>query len=440
MHDLIPLIPFLALVAIQDILTGIFGAPSIIATMIASESMTPRRAILLSTLAQLVGPFVFGVAVASTVGSEVVESQQITPVMLYAALSATVFWMLFSWYRRIPSSSTHALVGGLLGAVVVGLGPSAVHGSGLLKIFLGLTLTAPLGFLGGFIVTRLCYGRTKTTTPRADKRFNRGQWVASWFLGLAVGSSNAQNVMGITALGLVVSGSLPTFEVPLWVIIVSAVFLAAGNLVGGMRLIRSVGKDFFEIRPIHGFGAEVSSVAVIAVSAMVGGNVSTTHVTSMAIVGAGSAERLSSVRWGFVQKVLLTWVFTIPVTALLAALFYGLMLAAGVHSLGQERVTPILRSDNFPQGQYFPALDQLLTRTDPGAMSVGRSSGPQETKCICTSHNGRVRAQAMKSITGQNCCAIRCLPNSASSMCRFNRSVRLNWSGISGVALSLSTN
>jgi PiT family inorganic phosphate transporter len=329
-NTLTPLIPLLVLVIIQDILTGVFGAPSIVATMVASQAMSPRRAIWLSTLAQLVGPFLFGVAVASTLGSEVVEVREITPLMLCAALSATVYWMVMSWRFRIPSSSTHALIGGLVGAVVVALGPSAIHGNGLGKILLTLTMTAPIGFLGGFLVTRVCRHLTREATPRADHRFNRGQHVASVFLGLAIGSNNAQNAMGITALGLVASGVMPHFEVPLWVVIVSAVCLAVGNLVGGMRLIRSVGTEFFPIRPMHGFGAELSSVAVIAVSSMVGGNVSTTHVTSMSIIGAGSAERLSMIQWGFVQKVLLTWVLTIPLTAALAGLFYVALRALGV--------------------------------------------------------------------------------------------------------------
>jgi PiT family inorganic phosphate transporter len=330
-NTLTPLIPLLILVAIQDILTGVFGAPSIVATMVATQAMSPRRAIWLSTLAQLIGPFLFGVAVASAVGSEVVEVREITPVMLCAALAATVYWMILSWRFRIPSSSTHALIGGLVGAVVVALGPAAIHANGFFKILLTLTLTAPIGFLGGFLVTRVCRRFARSATPRTDRRFNRGQNVASIFLGLAIGSNNAQNAMGITALGLVASGALPHFEVPLWVVVVSAVCLAMGNLVGGMRLIRSVGTQFFPIRPVHGFGAEVSSVAVIAVSSMVGGNVSTTHVTSMSIIGAGSAEKLSLIQWGFVQKVLLTWVLTIPVTATLAGLFYIALGALGVH-------------------------------------------------------------------------------------------------------------
>ena len=318
----IAILPLLLLIAAQDILTGVFGAPSIVATMIASRAMTPRRAILLSTVAQLVGPLLFGVAVATAVGSGVVESTGITKLMLGSALSSTVFWMIFAFYRRIPSSSTHALVGGLLGAVLAGLGPSAIHAAGLLKMLLSLTLTAPLGILGGFIVARFCYWLARASSPKVNHAFNRGQIITAVFLGFAVGSNNAQNAMGITTLCLLVAGLITKFEVPHWVVLASAFCLALGNLVGGMRLMKSMGAQFFQVRPIHGFSAELSSTLIIITTALIGGNVSTTHVTNMSIIGAGAGERVSMVRWGFVQKVLMAWVLTIPITALIAAGLY----------------------------------------------------------------------------------------------------------------------
>ncbi len=316
--------PLIALVSIQGILTGIFGAPSIVSTMIASRAMSPKRALVLSTVAQLLGPFLFGVAVAGVIGSEVVDTQGLTPLVLYASLSATIFWMVFSWYVRIPCSSTHALVGGLVGSVIAGAGPSAIHSAGLLKVLASLILTAPLGILGGFLMVRLCYFFTQNATPRINYRFNQGQLVASLGLGLAIGSINAQNAMGMMALGLVLTGNLPRFFVPTWVIVLCAGGLALGNLIGGMRLVHTVGAKFFQVRPIHGFSAELASALIISVSSLIGGNVSATHVTTLSVVGAGAAERLSMVRWGFVQHVLLTWVLTIPVTATLAGLLYSL--------------------------------------------------------------------------------------------------------------------
>ena len=239
--------------------------------------------------------------------------------------------MVSSWYLRIPSSSTHALVGGLVGAVVMALGPTAIYGSGLLKIILSLTLTAPLGMVGGFLVTCINYRLVHGARPQIAHRFNQGQLVASLFLGFAIGSNNAQNAMGVTTLGLVAAGIQQKFEVPAWVILGSAVCLALGNLIGGMRLIKTVGLQFFRIRPIHGFSAEVSSALIIALSSLLGGDVSTTHVTSMSVIGAGAAERISMVRWNFVQRVLFTWVLTIPITAILAAMLYFVLNALGLH-------------------------------------------------------------------------------------------------------------
>ena len=331
MDKVTELLPVLVLVSLQDILTGILGSPGIVATMIASRAMGPRKALLLSTFGQFLGPFLFGVAVAGVVGNEVIDPRGLTPAVLYAGVTATILWMALSWYQRIPSSSTHAVIGGLVGAVLAAAGPSAVRFDGLLKVLAALILTAPLGLIAGFIAVRLCYWLTKNATPHVNDQFNRGQWIASLGLSLAIGSNNAQNAMGIMALGLVLTGVTPHFEIPVWVVALSAAGLAVGNLVGGMRLIKSVGAKFFQIRPIHGFSAELASSLIIAVSSVVGGDVSTTHVTNLSIVGAGAGERLSMVRWGFVQQVFLTWVLTIPLTALCAALIFVVLRLLGIH-------------------------------------------------------------------------------------------------------------
>ncbi len=313
-----------------DLLTGVLSAPSVVATMIASRAMTPRKALVLSTIADLVGPFLFGLAVANVIGDEVIVTDRLTPSVLYAALMATILWMWLSWYLRIPSSSSHILLGGLIGAVFVGLGPSAIGLSGFLKLLAGLTLTLPLGLLGGFLMVRLCYWLANNATPRINRRFNQGQWLASFGLGLAIGSNNAQRTMGIIALALVITGFVPHFDIPVWVIVISAVGLALGNLVGGMRLIHTIGAKFFQIRPIHGFSAEAASAALIIVTSLLGGMVSTTHLTNLSLIGAGAAERISMVRWGFVQNVMIAWLVTIPMTAILAGLIYVLLHTVGV--------------------------------------------------------------------------------------------------------------
>lgn len=329
--NVVTLVPLLALVAAQDILTGIFGAPSIIATVVASRALSTRRALILSTLAQLIGPFLFGVAVAKTVGSQVIEPLGITTPVLAAALLATVVWMLVSWVASIPSSSTHALIGGLVGAVLAAVGPGAVHWDGLLKMVLTLTLTAPLGVVIGYVIARVCYRFARRREAEVDvtRRFNQGQLVAATFLGLAVGSSNAQNAMGVTVLTLMSAGVMNSFEVPVWVIVVSAICLALGNLIGGTRLLNTVGTQYVRVEPLHGFSGTLSSSLIILAASIAGGGVSTTHVTSMSIIGAGAAESVSAVRWRFVRRVLVTWVITIPATAALASLAFGALSLLG---------------------------------------------------------------------------------------------------------------
>lgn len=324
------LIPLVLLGSIQGVLTGLFGAPSIVSTMIASRAMGPRKALLLSTVAQFAGPFLFGVAAATVLGGEVLTPTVITPAVLYIGLSATIFWMIFTFYLSIPSSSTHALLGGLLGAALAASGPGAVRSSGLLKVLASLLLSAPVGFAGGFLMVQLWYWLARNATPRINQRFNQGQWIASLGLGMVLGSNNAQSTMGVIALGLVLSGLVQQFEVPIWIVALCATSLAIGNLIGGMRLVKSLGGKFFQIRPIHGFSAELASTIIIGVASLIGGNVSTTHVTSSSIVGAGAGERLSLVRWGFVHHVFMTWILTIPLTAALAGLMYFSLKTLGM--------------------------------------------------------------------------------------------------------------
>jgi len=320
----------LLLGATQSILTGIFGAPSIIAGMVASRAITFRKAVILSTVAQFLGPFLLGAAAATVIGSEVVSTEGVPPAALACGLAATILWMVISFYLRIPSSSTHAILGGLIGAVITASGLSAIHSPGLFKVLLSLFVSAPVGFLGGFLMTRFLYWLARGATPRINQRFNQGQWVTAFGLGIALGSINAQNAMGIVALGLVLSGLFQHFQIPLGLVALCASGLAIGNLVGGLRLVKSVGSRFFQIRPIHAFSAELAGGLIITISSLLGGNVSATHVSNFAIVGAGSAERLSLVRWHFAKNVFTTWILTIPMTALLACLLYSILEVLGL--------------------------------------------------------------------------------------------------------------
>jgi inorganic phosphate transporter, PiT family len=313
-----------------DFLTGVLNAPNIVATMIASRAMSPRKALFLSTVSQFLGPFLFGVAVARVVGAEVIDIHQVSLPMLFAALGSAILWTVFSWYIRVPSSVSHAQVGGMLGAAMVAVGASSIQSSGLIKVLIGLVLTGPIGVLGGYLATRLCYWFAQNATPRVNYRFNQGQWFASLGLGLAIGSNSAQRAMGMITLGLLTGGFLPRFEVQPWVILLSAATLALGNLFGGGRLVKTLGAKFYQVRPIHGFSAETASGLIIFLSSLVGGPVSTTHLTSLAIIGAGSAERVTMVRWGFVQNVMIAWILTIPITATLAVSIYFVLAQMGI--------------------------------------------------------------------------------------------------------------
>ncbi|MEE8390415.1 MAG: inorganic phosphate transporter [Anaerolineae bacterium] len=316
------LIVFIATALIFDFLNGFHDSANIVATMIASRAMGPRRALALSAVAHFVGPFLFGVAVATTIGREVVASYANTMPVVLAALLAAIVWNLITWFLSIPSSSSHALVGGLVGATIVGHGVDALQARGLLKIIAALLLSPPIGLLGGYIFMKLVLFLARGASPRINWFFKRMQTFTAFGLALSHGANDAQKTMGIITMGLVGAGVLQQFQVPLWVIAASAGAISLGTAMGGWRIIRTLGGRFYKIRPVHGFTAQITSAAVILGAALLGGPVSTTQVVSSAILGVGSAERLSKVRWGVAGNIATTWLLTIPVSGILAALAY----------------------------------------------------------------------------------------------------------------------
>lgn len=307
---------------IFDFLNGFHDSSNIVATMISSRAMRPRVALLMSAVAHLSAPFLFGVAVAKTIGHDVVAGEAVTiPVILAASLSAIV-WNIITWWLGIPSSSSHALVGGLVGAVGIGFGLQSIQLGGLSKVLIALFVSPLLGLTVGYVIMKLVLFLARSASPRIGKLFKRLQWFTSLGLALSHGTNDAQKTMGIITMGLVATGYLPSFEVPWWVILMSATAIALGTASGGWRLIRTLGGKFYKIRPIHGFTSQLSSAAVIMGAALLGGPVSTTQVVSCSIMGAGSAERLNKVRWGVAGNIAIAWVVTIPASAVMAALLY----------------------------------------------------------------------------------------------------------------------
>jgi len=316
------LIAFIVTALAFDFLNGFHDSANIVATMISSRAMSPRRALLLSAVAHFAAPFLFGVAVATTIGHEVVQPHANTMAVVLAALPAAIAWNLLTWFFGIPSSSSHALVGGLIGAAIVGYGIGAVQPRGLTKVVIALLLSPPVGLLSGYILMKLVLFLARGASPRINWFFKRAQTLTALALALSHGTNDAQKTMGIITMGLVGAGALTQFRVPWWVVAASAGAISLGTAMGGWRIIRTLGGRFYKIRPVHGFTAQATSAAVILGAALLGGPVSTTQVVSSAILGVGSAERLSKVRWGVAGNILTTWLLTIPASGLLAALAY----------------------------------------------------------------------------------------------------------------------
>ncbi len=316
------LIGFIITALAFDFLNGLNDSANIVATMISSRAMSPRRALLLSAAAHFAAPFLFGTAVAATIGHEVVQSYANTMAVVLAALLAAIVWNLITWLLGIPSSASHALIGGLVGATIVGYGIDAVQLHGLLKIVITLLLSPPVGLIGGYVLMKLVLFLARGASPCINQFFKQAQTFTALALALSHGTNDAQMTMGIITMGLVGAGYLTQFQVPLWVVAASAGAISLGTATGGWRIIRTLGGKFYKIRPVHGFTAQATSAAVILGAALLGGPVSTTQVVSSAILGVGSAERLSKVRWGVAGNILAAWMLTVPASGLLAALAY----------------------------------------------------------------------------------------------------------------------
>lgn len=319
------LILFVATALLFDFLNGFHDSANTVATMIASRAMSPRNALLLSAVAHFSGPFLFGVAVATTIGHEVVAEYAATIPVIWSALLGAIVWNLLTWLLGIPSSSSHALIGGLSGAALIAYGTDAIQIAGLEKAGIALLASPLLGFVVGYLLLKIILFLARNATPRINNFFKRAQIVTSVALALSHGTNDAQKTMGIITMGLLAGGAIPTFEVPLWVIAACAAAMSLGTALGGWRIIRTLGGKFYKIRPVHSFASQIASAGIILGAALVGGPVSTSQVVSTTILGAGAAERVNKVRWGVMKSILATWFLTIPASAGVAALCYLLL-------------------------------------------------------------------------------------------------------------------
>ena len=309
-----------------DFLNGFHDSSNIVATMISSRAFSPRVALGVTAVAEFSGPFIFGVTVAKTIGNEVVAANTIGTTVILAALASAILWDLVTWYLGFPSSSSHALIGGIVGAVVMGAGWRAIELPGLAKVLIALFTSPIIGFIFGLILLRVILLLCWKATPHINSLFKRSQIVTGIALALSHGTNDAQKTMGIITLALVTGGYLKVFAVPIWVIFLCATMIASGTAIGGWRLIRTLGGKLYKIRPVDGFAAQLASAVVILSASLLGGPVSTTQVVSSSIMGVGAAERVNKVRWGVAQEMAVAWLLTIPASALVAAGIYWLLI------------------------------------------------------------------------------------------------------------------
>ncbi|MDH5507962.1 MAG: inorganic phosphate transporter [Anaerolineae bacterium] len=321
-----PLIILIVLALTFDFLNGLHDSSNIVATVISSQAMKPRSALILTAVGEFLGPFLFGVAVAKAVGEGLLVPEVITLQVMGAALAGAIVWNLATLYFGIPSSSSHALIGGLVGAAISAGGLAVVKPYGLGKILAALFISPPLGLLAGFVVTKIVFFLARSATPKINSGFRRMQVFTSFGLALSHGANDAQKTMGVITLALFASGEINNFEVPMWVIFASAIAISLGTSFGGWRLIRTLGGRIIKVRPVHGFASQIAGASVILGAALLGGPVSTTQVMSSSIMGTGAAERINKVRWQVGKDMLTAWLMTIPISGSIAALCYFVII------------------------------------------------------------------------------------------------------------------
>ena len=311
------LVVLIVLAVAFDFINGFHDTANAVATVVSTRVMRPGVAIAMAAVLNFLGAMT-GTEVAKTIGSGIVGST-VSLHAIIAALVAAIAWNLLTWYRGIPSSSSHALIGSLLGAGIASLGVGAAHWSVLRdKVALPLLLSPIVGFLTALWLMRLLARIVGSMPPaRVGPIFRHTQLVSAAFMAYSHGGNDAQKTMGIITLGLVSAGVIPTFHVPVWVITLSAGAMAAGTLAGGRRIIHTMGTRLVRLDPIHGFAAETSAATVIQIASRFGFPLSTTHVISSGILGVGAARRFNAVRWGVARTMVSAWLLTIPITAVL---------------------------------------------------------------------------------------------------------------------------
>ncbi|MDD4237452.1 MAG: inorganic phosphate transporter [Desulfotomaculaceae bacterium] len=330
MSDISLILIIVVLLALTfDFINGFHDTANSIATAVSTKALTPRVAIILAATMNLVGALTF-TGVAKTIGGSIADPFQLEHglYVVVAALIAAITWNLITWYYGIPSSSSHALIGSLTGAVIASAGLQAVHFSGFITVLGALLFSPVIAFTVGYIIMSLIrFFFRNGNHAKLNRRFRLLQVFTAAFQSFSHGTNDAQKTMGIITFALVAGGFQSTLDVPFWVKAACAVAMAFGTSVGGWKIIKTVGTKIIKLEPANGFAADLSSAMIIIMATLIKMPVSTTHVISSSIMGVGSAKHFNSVRWDTAQRMVITWVITLPLTALLAGLLYWTVAA-----------------------------------------------------------------------------------------------------------------
>ena len=329
-----------------DFTNGFHDTANAVATSISTRAIPPKLAVGLAATLNFVGAFL-SLQVAATIATGIVNANLVTPAMVFAGLVGAIAWNLATWYFGLPASSSHALIGGMVGSAFVAAGPPAVLGAGIVEKVVVPAIIAPILALGASaLAISLAYRIVGSRHPGPVTRgFRLGQLVTGSLFSLSHGTNDAQKTMGIIFLALVASGKLTTSDaVPTWVVLSSATAIAIGTYVGGWRIIRTMGSRIIKMDPAQGFSAQAAGAAVILSASHVGFPLSTTHVITGGIMGAGAGKRLSAVRWGVAGNIAIAWVLTLPASAAVGGLTYAVVALFGAHKLGPIVVSLLLLS------------------------------------------------------------------------------------------------
>jgi inorganic phosphate transporter, PiT family len=309
-----------------DFLNGFHDAANSIATVVSTRVLSPQRAVLWAAFFNFVAAFVLGTGVAKTIGKGLIDITVVSQDVILAGLLGAIFWNLFTWYYGLPVSSSHALIGGYAGAAVAKAGMGAILFSGWIKTLLFIVLAPMIGmFLAFFLMVSVTWIFRKWRPSRLDHLFRRLQLLSAGLYSLGHGGNDAQKTMGIITGLLVASGALKTFEVPLWVVLISHAAIALGTMFGGWRIVKTMGTKITKLQPFGGFCAETAGALTLVGATLGGIPVSTTHTITGAIIGVGATKRLSAVKWGVAGRIIWAWVLTIPIAATVSWVAYLLI-------------------------------------------------------------------------------------------------------------------